>query len=109
MVEVVRTCQEKTKVSTGLESRSYGSGRLEEKGTRLGGLVVDFELALLVSLVFLALEFRDTLIQHMEAVKNRLLKRHNIKWLMKARVNENKSKTTEEKTDTSNALGCIGS
>ncbi|GJW75290.1 hypothetical protein Tco_0134660, partial [Tanacetum coccineum] len=49
-------------------------------------------------------EFRDTLIQHMESVKKSIGERAQHKMEYESRVNERQIQTTEEKTDTSNAL-----
>ncbi|GJX09226.1 hypothetical protein Tco_0199085 [Tanacetum coccineum] len=49
-------------------------------------------------------EFRDTLIQHMESVKKSIGERAQHKMEYERRVNERQIQTTEEKTDTSNAL-----
>ncbi|GJR21476.1 hypothetical protein Tco_0970003 [Tanacetum coccineum] len=49
-------------------------------------------------------EFRDTLIQHMESVKKSIGERAQHKMQYDRRVNERQIQTTEEKTDTSNAL-----
>ncbi|GJZ87767.1 hypothetical protein Tco_0659377 [Tanacetum coccineum] len=49
-------------------------------------------------------EFRDTLIQHMESVKKSIGERAQHKMEYESRVNERLMQTTEEKTDTSNAL-----
>ncbi|GJS15932.1 hypothetical protein Tco_0410404 [Tanacetum coccineum] len=49
-------------------------------------------------------EFRDTLIQHMEFVKKLIGERAQHKMEYENRVNERQIQTTEEKTDTSNAL-----
>ncbi|GJS76355.1 hypothetical protein Tco_0726236 [Tanacetum coccineum] len=49
-------------------------------------------------------EFRDTLIQHMESVKKSIGERAQHKMQYESRVNERQNQTTEEKTDTSNAL-----
>ncbi|GKC27977.1 hypothetical protein Tco_1035271, partial [Tanacetum coccineum] len=49
-------------------------------------------------------EFRDTLIQHMESVKKSIGERAQHKMEYESRVNERMMQTTEEKTDTSNAL-----
>ncbi|GJT67625.1 hypothetical protein Tco_1019105 [Tanacetum coccineum] len=52
-------------------------------------------------------EFRDTLIQHMESVKKSIGERAQHKMEYESRVNERQIKTTEEKTDTSNALDAL--
>ncbi|GJR32868.1 hypothetical protein Tco_1109100 [Tanacetum coccineum] len=49
-------------------------------------------------------EFRNTLIQHMESVKKSIGERAQHKMQYESRVNERQNQTTEEKTDTSNAL-----
>ncbi|GJZ03031.1 hypothetical protein Tco_0520992 [Tanacetum coccineum] len=49
-------------------------------------------------------EFRDTLIQHMESVKKSIGERAQHKMKYDSKVNERLMQTTEEKTDTSNAL-----
>ncbi|GKE88102.1 hypothetical protein Tco_1565577 [Tanacetum coccineum] len=53
---------------------------------------------------FKILEFRDTLIQHMESVKKLIDKRALHKREYDSRVNKRQMQTTEEKIDTSNAL-----
>ncbi|GJV77099.1 hypothetical protein Tco_1508683 [Tanacetum coccineum] len=50
------------------------------------------------------LEFRDTLIQHMESVKKSIDERSHHKREYDSRVNERHMQTTEEKVDTSKAL-----
>ncbi|GJU88161.1 hypothetical protein Tco_1300584 [Tanacetum coccineum] len=50
------------------------------------------------------LEFRDTMIQHMESVKMSIDKRVLYKREYNSRVNERQMQTTEEKVDTSKAL-----
>ncbi|GJT29803.1 hypothetical protein Tco_0910078, partial [Tanacetum coccineum] len=52
-------------------------------------------------------EFRDTLIQHMESVKKSIGERAQHKMEYESRVNERQIQTTEEKTDTSNALDAL--
>ncbi|GJX18202.1 hypothetical protein Tco_0219034 [Tanacetum coccineum] len=52
-------------------------------------------------------EFRDTLIQHMESVKKSIGERTQHKTEYESRVNERQIQTTEEKTDTSNALDAL--
>ncbi|GJR57958.1 hypothetical protein Tco_1500120 [Tanacetum coccineum] len=52
-------------------------------------------------------EFRDTLIQHMESVKKSIGERAQHKMQYESRVNERQNQTTEEKTDTSNALDAL--
>ncbi|GJS69250.1 hypothetical protein Tco_0702091 [Tanacetum coccineum] len=52
-------------------------------------------------------EFRDTLIQHMESVKKSIGERAQHKMEYERRVNERQIQTTEEKTDTSNALDAL--
>ncbi|GKE77964.1 hypothetical protein Tco_1544084, partial [Tanacetum coccineum] len=52
-------------------------------------------------------EFRDTLIQHMESVKKSIGERAQHKIEYESRVNERQIQTTEEKTDTSNALDAL--
>ncbi|GKA92815.1 hypothetical protein Tco_0814740 [Tanacetum coccineum] len=52
-------------------------------------------------------EFRDTLIQHMESVKKSIGERAQHKMQYERRVNERQIQTTEEKTDTSNALDAL--
>ncbi|GKE80609.1 hypothetical protein Tco_1550609 [Tanacetum coccineum] len=49
-------------------------------------------------------EFRDTLIQNMDYVKKSIGERAQHKREYESRVNERQIQTTEEKTDTSNAL-----
>ncbi|GKC57096.1 hypothetical protein Tco_1084694 [Tanacetum coccineum] len=50
------------------------------------------------------LEFRDTMIQHMESVKMSIDKRALYKRQYNSRVNKRQMQTTEEKVDTSKAL-----
>nr|GEU77945.1 ATP-dependent 6-phosphofructokinase 6-like [Tanacetum cinerariifolium] len=50
------------------------------------------------------LEFRDTLIQHLESVKKSIDKRAQLKREYDSWVNERQMQTTEEKVDTSKAL-----
>ncbi|GKE96157.1 hypothetical protein Tco_1581012 [Tanacetum coccineum] len=52
-------------------------------------------------------EFRDTLIQNMDYVKKSIEKRALHKMEYESRVNERQIQTTEEKTDTSNALDAL--
>ncbi|GJW79232.1 hypothetical protein Tco_0140914 [Tanacetum coccineum] len=52
-------------------------------------------------------EFRDTLIQHIESVKKSIGEREQHKMEYESRVNERQIQTTEEKTDTSNALDAL--
>ncbi|GKA73521.1 hypothetical protein Tco_0779823 [Tanacetum coccineum] len=52
-------------------------------------------------------EFCDTLIQHMESVKKSIGERAQHKMEYERRVNERQIQTTEEKTDTSNALDAL--
>ncbi|GJS70688.1 hypothetical protein Tco_0703529 [Tanacetum coccineum] len=52
-------------------------------------------------------EFRNTLIQHMESVKKSIGERAQHKMEYERRVNERQIQTTEEKTDTSNALDAL--
>ncbi|GJQ90602.1 hypothetical protein Tco_0001741 [Tanacetum coccineum] len=52
-------------------------------------------------------EFRDTLNQHMESVKKSIGERAQHKMQYERRVNERQIQTTEEKTDTSNALDAL--
>ncbi|GKB66418.1 reverse transcriptase domain-containing protein [Tanacetum coccineum] len=52
-------------------------------------------------------EFRDTLIQHIESVKKSIGERAQHKMEYERRVNERQVQTTEEKTDTSNALDAL--
>ncbi|GKA02259.1 hypothetical protein Tco_0674924 [Tanacetum coccineum] len=53
------------------------------------------------------IKFRDTLIQHMESVKKSIGERAQHKMEYERRVNERQIQTTEEKTDTSNALDAL--
>ncbi|GJU85635.1 hypothetical protein Tco_1293181 [Tanacetum coccineum] len=53
------------------------------------------------------LEFRNTLIQHMESVKKSIGERAQHKMEYESRVNERQIQTKEEKTDTSNALDAL--
>ncbi|GJY14358.1 hypothetical protein Tco_0384780 [Tanacetum coccineum] len=52
-------------------------------------------------------EFCDTLIQHTESVKKSIGERAQHKIEYESRVNERQIQTTEEKTDTSNALDAL--